>query len=52
MQKDYQYRVMICDCEDFCVFEMIAGQIVHPSPEALEAFFKEQREQDGMELKL
>jgi len=52
MQKDYQHRVMICDREDFCVFEMIAGQIVHPSPEAMEAFLKEQQEQGGMELKL
>jgi hypothetical protein len=52
MQRNYQYRVMICDREDFCVFEMIAGQIVHPSPETVEAFLKEQREQGGMELKL
>jgi len=52
MQRDYQHRVMICDREDFCVFEMIAGQIVHPSPETVEAFPKEQQEQSGMELKL
>ena len=52
MQKDYQHRVMICDREDFCVFEMIAGQIVHPSPETVEAFHKERQEPGGMELKL
>ena len=52
MQKDYQHRVMICDREDFCVFEMIAGQIVHPSPKTMEAFQKEQQEQGGMELKI
>lgn len=52
MQKDYQHRVMICDREDFCVFEMIAGQIVHPSPKVIEAFQKEQNGQSGMELKL
>lgn len=52
MQRNYQHRVMICDREDFCVFEMIAGQIVHPSPEIVEAFLKEQQEQGGMELKL
>ena len=52
MQKDYQHRVMICDREDFCVFEMIAGQIVHPLPETMEAYQKEQQEQGGMDLKL
>lgn len=49
MQKDYQHRVMICDREDFCVFEKVAGQVVHPLPEA---FRQEQQEQSGMELKL
>lgn len=52
MQKDYQHRVMICDRDDFCVFEMIDGKLVHPSPEVLEAFSKGQQEQGGMELKL
>jgi len=52
MQKDYQHRVMICDREDFCVFEMIARQIVHPLPETMEAYRKEHQEQGGMELKL
>ncbi|MFZ5944312.1 MAG: hypothetical protein ACOYVD_09395 [Bacillota bacterium] len=52
MQKDYQHRVMICDRDDFCVFEMIDGKLIHPSPEVLEAFFKEQQEPGGMELKL
>lgn len=52
MQKDYQHRVMICDRDDFCVFEMIDGKLIHPSPEALETFFKEQQDQGGMELKL
>ena len=52
LQRDYQHRVMICDREDFCVFKMVAGQIVHPSLETVEAFPKEQQEQSGMELKL
>lgn len=52
MQKDYQYRVMICDRDDFCVFEMIDGKLIHPSMEAMETLKKEQQEQDGMELKL
>lgn len=49
MQKDYQHRVMICDRDDFCVFEMLDGKVVHPLPEALQ---KEQLEQGGMEMKL
>lgn len=52
MQKDYQHRVMICDRDDFCVFEMIEGKLIHPSPEALEALLKEWQEPGGMELKL
>jgi len=53
MQKDYQHRVMICDRDDFCVFEMIDRNLIHPSLEAMEAFRKEQREQDsGMNMKL
>lgn len=51
MQKDYQHRVMICDRDDFCVFEMIDGKLVHPSQEDLEAF-KKRQEPGGMELKL
>lgn len=49
MQKDYQHRVMICDRDDFCVFEMLDGKVVHPLQEALQ---KEQPEQGGMEMKL
>ena len=52
MQKDYQHRLMICDRDDFCVFDMIDGKLIHPSPEVLEAFFKVQQEPGGMELKL
>lgn len=52
MQKDYQHRVMICDRDDFCVFEMIDGKLIHPSPEALEALKNDQPEPGGMELKL
>lgn len=52
MQKDYQHRVMICDRDDFCVFEMIEGNLIHPSPEAMEVFHKEQQEQSGMDMHL
>lgn len=51
MQKDYQHRVMICDRDDFCVFEIIKGEIIHPSPEAVEAFRSGQRE-NGINMKL
>ncbi len=49
MQKDYQHKVMICDRDDFCVFEMLDGKVTHPLPETLQG---EQPEQGGMELKL
>lgn len=49
MQKDYQHKIMVCDRDDFCVFEMLDGKVVHPLPEALQ---KEQQEQGGMEMKL
>lgn len=52
MQKDYQHRVMICDRDDFCVFEMIEGNLIHPSAESMETFRKEGQEPGGMELKL
>ncbi len=48
MQKDYQHRVMICDSNDFCVFEMEQGKVIHPTQEAIEAF----REQGGMKMNL
>lgn len=34
MQKDYQYRIMVCTKDDFCIFEMLDGKVVHPLPEA------------------
>lgn len=51
MQKDYQHQVMICDRDEFCVFEMVQGEVIHPSPEAIEAFRKEQA-QGGMNMNL
>lgn len=52
MQKDYQHRVMVCDRDDFCVFEMVGGKLIHPSPEALETLKNDHQEPGGMELKL
>lgn len=51
MQKIYQHRVMICDRNDFCVFEMVEGRIIHPSPEVMKALGKEQA-QGGMKMNL
>lgn len=47
MQKDYQHRIMICDSDDFCVFEMEQGIVIHPSRETIEAH---QKEQGGMKM--
>ena len=51
MQKDYQHRIMVCDREDFCVFEMIDGKVIFPTQEILDAHRSDQ-EPGGMELKL
>lgn len=51
MQKDYQHKIMICDCDDFCVFEMVEGKIIYPTQEILDAYPNGQ-EPGGMELKL
>ena len=55
-QRGYQHRVMICDSEDSCVFEMTAGKVIFPTQEDIERFIKEQTPPDapesgGMEMK-
>ena len=52
MQKPYQHKVMICDWDDFCVFEMVNGEILNPSQEAIEEFHKEKEFQNGIKLNL
>lgn len=52
MQMDYQHRIMICDRNDFCVFEMQEGKLLYPTQEMLEAHQKEQEQNGGMEFKL
>ncbi len=52
MQMDYQHRIMICDRNDFCVFEMQEGKLLYPTQEMLEAHQKEQEQNSGMEFKL
>lgn len=46
MQKDYQYRVLICDSDDFAVMEIVQGEVVFPS----EQDFKEQAQQSSAEM--
>lgn len=50
MQKDYQHRVMICDSDDLCVFEMEQGKVIHSTQEAIEVF--REQEQGGMKMNL
>ena len=52
MQMDYQHRIMICDRNDFCVFEMQEGKLLYPTQEMLEAHQKEHEQNGGMESKL
>lgn len=52
LQKPYQHRIMICDPDDSCLFEMVRGKIIHPTPEVIEAFCKEQQAQSGMNMNL
>ncbi|OPY55755.1 MAG: hypothetical protein A4E55_02489 [Pelotomaculum sp. PtaU1.Bin035] len=51
MQKDYQHQVMICDRDDFCVLEMVNGEIIHPSPKVLQDFCQG-REPGGQNMNL
>lgn len=44
MQKPYQHKIMVCDREDFCVFEMVDGQLIYPTQEELDAFRSQQKE--------
>jgi len=37
LQKEYQHRIMICDRDDFCVFEMVDGKLIYPTQEILDA---------------
>lgn len=52
-QYAYQHRLMICGCEDCCVFEMVGGKVVFPAPEMLEKQSPpDEPGQGGMEMKL
>ena len=47
MQKDYQYRVMICDSEDFAVMETVDAKLVYPTEEMLDTFASGFEQQTG-----
>jgi hypothetical protein len=51
MQKEYQHKIMICDRDDLCVFEMVDGKLIYPTQEMLEVHGGGQTP-EGMELKL
>ena len=36
MQKPYQHRVILCDSNDFCVWEVRCGMQVYPPQEKLD----------------
>lgn len=48
MQKPYQHLIMVCDRDDFCVFEMQDGKVFYPTQEAIEKVKQEQQESPGM----
>ena len=49
MQKDYQYRILICDRDDFAVLEMLEGRMIFPDVQSLEQFQQAQKD-GGMEM--
>ena len=50
IQSHYQHRLMICDREDCCVFEMRDGKLIFPTREAPDA--QRQEPDNGMKLRL
>lgn len=50
MQKEYQYRVLICDRDDFAVMEIVEGQLIFPDQETLEAFRKAQSQEGEIQM--
>ncbi len=49
MQKDYQYRILICDRDDFAVLEMLEGRMIFPDVQSLEQLQQAQKD-GGMEM--
>lgn len=47
MQKPYQHKVMLCDRNDFCVMEVVAGEMVFPKEDIRKA---QEQADNGMEL--
>lgn len=41
MQMRYQYRIMICDRNDFCVFEMQEQKVIYPTKQEIAELFSQ-----------
>ena len=52
LQKSYQHRIMICDSNDFNVLELVKGELIHPSKEALQASKVECLQKQEMKMNL
>lgn len=50
LQKPYQYRILICDRDDFAVLEVVNGQVIFPDTQALEEFQTEQSQNGGLTM--
>lgn len=48
MQKPYQHRIMVCDRDDFCVFEMQDGNLIYPTQAELDKLEQEQADTSDM----
>lgn len=48
IQKDYQYRVLICDRDDFAVLEFVKGMLVFPGQQDLKEFL--QKPEEGIQM--
>ena len=52
VQKDYQHRMMVCDREDCCVFELQEGRLLYPTQEILDEYRDMQEKQQGFQMSL
>ena len=48
MQKPYQHKVMLCDRDDFCVMEVVAGEVTFPKEEDLKK--AQEQAESGLEI--
>lgn len=43
LQSPYQYRVMLCDSDDYSVLEVIEGKVIFPAEEAIQEYLETMR---------